>query len=99
MGGHAAVRGSLLEDVELARAAKRAGKLRFRYAPEAVSARMYRTAGDLVEGWSKNLAALFPNALAFSLWRAVESVVLLAGPVAALLTRSAVLAAIVLAAY
>jgi hypothetical protein len=36
--------------------------LRFRYAPEAVTARMYRSFGAMVEGWTKNLALLFGNA-------------------------------------
>ncbi len=63
IGGHAAVKGSVLEDVELASLVKRRKLgLRFRYAPEAVSARMYRSFGALVEGWTKNLALLFGNA-------------------------------------
>jgi glycosyltransferase involved in cell wall biosynthesis len=94
IGGHAAVRGSLLEDVELARAAKRVGRLRFRYAPEAVSTRMYRNTRDLVEGWTKNLAALFPNALPLAALRTLESAILIAGPVALLWTRWAALAAL-----
>ena len=63
IGGHAAVKGAVLEDVELASLVKR-GKLglRFRYAPEAVAARMYRSFGAMVEGWTKNLALLFGNA-------------------------------------
>jgi glycosyltransferase involved in cell wall biosynthesis len=86
IGGHAAVRGSLLEDVELARLAKRAGRLRFRYAPEAVATRMYRNPRDLVEGWTKNLAALFPHALPLAIGRALESLVLIGGPVALIWT-------------
>jgi hypothetical protein len=63
IGGHAAVQGSVLEDVELALLVKRRKLgLRFRYAPEAVSARMYRSFGAMVEGWTKNLALLFGNA-------------------------------------
>jgi glycosyltransferase involved in cell wall biosynthesis len=82
VGGHIAVRGSLLEDVELARRVKRIGRLRFRYAPDAVSARMYRSTRDLVEGWTKNLAALFPNALPLAALRALESAILIGGPLA-----------------
>jgi glycosyltransferase involved in cell wall biosynthesis len=63
IGGHAAVKGAVLEDVELARLVKRRKLgLRFRYAPEAVAARMYRSFGAMVEGWTKNLALLFGNA-------------------------------------
>jgi glycosyltransferase involved in cell wall biosynthesis len=63
IGGHAAVKGAVLEDVELASLVKRRKLgLRFRYAPEAVAARMYRTFGAMVEGWTKNLALLFGNA-------------------------------------
>jgi cellulose synthase/poly-beta-1,6-N-acetylglucosamine synthase-like glycosyltransferase len=62
VGGHAAVAGDLLEDVALARAVKQSGrKLRFRYAADAVRTRMYRSFAQLREGWSKNLALLFPN--------------------------------------
>ncbi len=62
IGGHAAVKGAVLEDVELASLVKRRKLgLRFRYAPEAVAARMYRSFGAMVEGWTKNLALLFGN--------------------------------------
>jgi glycosyltransferase involved in cell wall biosynthesis len=62
IGGHAAVAGEVLEDVALARAFKRAGyEIRFRYAPDAVRTRMYRNFSQLREGWTKNLALLFPN--------------------------------------
>lgn len=62
IGGHAAVANQILEDVALARAIKRSGrKLRFRYAADAVRTRMYRNFAQLREGWTKNLALLFPN--------------------------------------
>jgi glycosyltransferase involved in cell wall biosynthesis len=99
IGGHGAVSGSLLEDVELARAAKRVGRLRFRYAPEAVSTRMYRNTHDLVEGWTKNLAALFPKALPLALLRAVEAAVLIGGPVVLIRTPWALLSAFVYAEF
>ena len=61
VGGHAAVAGSILEDVALARLVKASGrKIRFRYAADAVRSRMYRSYGELQEGWTKNLALLFP---------------------------------------
>lgn len=59
--GHAAVASEILEDVALARLVKAAGyKLRFRYS-ESVRTRMYRSFAQLREGWTKNLALLFPN--------------------------------------
>jgi glycosyltransferase involved in cell wall biosynthesis len=62
VGGHAAVAGDILEDVALARAVKRsARKIRFRYAPDAVRTRMYRNYRQLRDGWTKNLALLFPG--------------------------------------
>jgi glycosyltransferase involved in cell wall biosynthesis len=62
VGGHAAVASNILEDVALARAVKTSGhKIRFRYAADAVRTRMYRNFRQLCEGWTKNLALLFPN--------------------------------------
>jgi hypothetical protein len=82
LGGHASVAGKVLEDVELAFIAKRRKLgLRFRYAPDAVSARMYRRFGAMVEGWTKNLALLFSNALMLALWRALDFVLLFGLPV------------------
>jgi len=62
VGGHAAIATSLLEDVALARAVKESGRrIRFRYAADAVRTRMYRNFRQLREGWTKNLALLFPR--------------------------------------
>ena len=63
VGGHQAVSSAVLEDVALARLLKRRNAIRLRYAPEAVSTRMYTGVGDMVEGWTKNLALLFGNPL------------------------------------
>lgn len=77
-GGHRGVGGSVLEDVELAWNIKRAKlPIRFRYAPDALSTRMYRGFGDMVEGWTKNLALLFPHALKLAAWRLLDIVLLL----------------------
>ena len=46
--------------------------LRFRYAEDAVATRMYRTTGAMMEGWTKNLALLFDNALATAVWRVLD---------------------------
>jgi len=62
VGGHAAVATEILEDVALARLFRDAGySIYFRYAADAVRARMYRNWQQLCEGWTKNLALLFPQ--------------------------------------
>jgi len=62
VGGHTAVAASVLEDVALARAVKASGRrIRFRYAADRVRTRMYRNYHQLRDGWTKNLALLFPN--------------------------------------
>jgi glycosyltransferase involved in cell wall biosynthesis len=82
IGGHPAVRDRVLEDVELAFLAKRRKVgLRFRYADDAVATRMYRSTRAMIEGWTKNLALLFNNALALSAWRALDIVLILGLPV------------------
>jgi glycosyltransferase involved in cell wall biosynthesis len=71
--GHRGVGRSVLEDVDLAFAVKRAGKgIWFRYAPDALSTRMYFGFKDMVEGWTKNLALLFPHALTLAAWRLLD---------------------------
>jgi len=83
VGGHRAVGRSVLEDVDLAFNIKRRGSpnggpsLRFRYAPDALSTRMYRGVADMVEGWTKNLALLFPHALTLAAWRLLDLLLLL----------------------
>ncbi|MGA8622116.1 MAG: glycosyltransferase [Candidatus Sulfotelmatobacter sp.] len=73
VGGHAAVATSLLDDVALARAIKRSGrKIFFRYGADAVHTRMYRRFSQLREGWTKNLALLFPSPLRLATLRAIE---------------------------
>src|SRR6185369_15679270 len=75
----------VLEDVELAFLAKRRKVgLRFRYAGDAVSTRMYRSTAAMMEGWTKNLALLFDNALALAVWRALDFFLLFGLPVLAL---------------
>lgn len=84
LGGHASVAGKVLEDVELAYLAKRRKLgLRFRYAADAVSTRMYRSFGALLEGWTKNLALLFNNALMLALWRALDFFLIFGLPILA----------------
>jgi glycosyltransferase involved in cell wall biosynthesis len=77
--GHAAIAGNLLEDVALARAVKRSGrKLFFRYGSDAVRTRMYRSFAQLREGWTKNLALLFPSPTRLAATRTLEFVLIVA---------------------
>jgi hypothetical protein len=59
VGGHAAVRGHVLEDVALARRVKQAG-VRLHFAPDdgMVRVRMYESFRAMWEGWTKNLCPL-----------------------------------------
>ncbi|HWZ46531.1 MAG TPA: glycosyltransferase family 2 protein [Candidatus Saccharimonadales bacterium] len=60
LGGHRAIAGKLLEDVELAKLFKCARRpIWFRYGAGLVRTRMYRDFHALCEGWTKNLALLF----------------------------------------
>ena len=83
VGGHRAVGRSVLEDVDLAWNVKRAAPrnqgrgIRLRYAPDALSTRMYTGVGDMFQGWTKNLALLFPNALTLAAARMIDFVLLL----------------------
>jgi len=62
IGGHAAVASEILEDVALARLFRNVGyRVYFRYGADAVRTRMYRNWKQLREGWTKNLALLFPH--------------------------------------
>ena len=56
MGGHAAVRGNLIEDVAIARRYRDAGRrLRFAWAPLLGRTRMYRDRHEMFEGLLKNV--------------------------------------------
>lgn len=84
VGGHAAVAASILEDVELARRVKQAGyRLQFRVS-DTVSTRMYRSFAAMWEGWTKNLALLFPRPTALAAERAREFAVIVLSFVLAL---------------
>lgn len=68
VGGHARIASDLLEDVALARLVKSSGrKIWFRYGGDAVRTRMYRSWPQMKEGWTKNLATLFPRPVLYSL--------------------------------
>jgi chlorobactene glucosyltransferase len=74
IGGHAAVRAEVLEDVRLARLVKRSGhRLVAALAPRCLSVRMYDDVRSLREGFAKNVYALLggsPAALVagFGVW-------------------------------
>ena len=81
----------MLEDVALAKNVKRssdgsgkARSIRFRYAPDALSARMYATLPEMLEGWTKNLAVLFPRPLYLAAWRVLDLVLFFGIPAFAL---------------
>ncbi len=59
-GGHAAVRGAVLEDIALARAIKRSGgRIALADGSKLATCRMYTSWRELVEGYSKSLWASF----------------------------------------
>jgi glycosyltransferase involved in cell wall biosynthesis len=73
VGGHHALGGTVLEDVALARSIKSSGRsIRFRYAPDALATRMYRSTAEMMEGWTKNLALLFPRPIYLAAWRVLD---------------------------
>lgn len=85
VGGHRAVGKDILEDVALAYNIKRGRRIiRFRYAPDALSTRMYSTTSEMIEGWTKNLALLFPKPIALALWRILDLLLFFGLPVLAL---------------
>ncbi|HSW30666.1 MAG TPA: glycosyltransferase family 2 protein [Longimicrobiales bacterium] len=56
LGGHAAVKHEVAEDLAMAQRVVRQGRrLSVRMAETAFATRMYRSLGELVAGWSKNL--------------------------------------------
>jgi len=84
IGGHKAVRSDIVEDLELARLAKQAHVgLRFRYAGDAVSTRMYRSFAAMCEGWKKNLALLFPDTLMRGLGKLFQAALIFGLPLLA----------------
>lgn len=56
MGGHEAIKGSVLDDVDLSRLAKSTGvPYRLYFAPGVFSCRMYSNLREIWNGWTKNL--------------------------------------------
>jgi len=80
-GGHGAVAGKVLEDVELAGVLKRRGaRIRLARGPEVFSTRMYTGLGALVQGWKKNLYLLVRSRLSRALGAALLALTLSLGP-------------------
>ncbi len=64
IGGHRSVKQEVVEDLQLARRVKRHGlRMRMYHGLSAVSCRMYKSEGELHEGFSKNFLAGFGNSL------------------------------------
>lgn len=60
IGGHAALRGEVVEDIALARAVKRAGfRMLLTSGVGALRCRMYRSPGEVLRGFSKTFFAAF----------------------------------------
>jgi glycosyltransferase involved in cell wall biosynthesis len=65
LGGHQAIRNEILEDVELAKRVKAAGrKLLFLPGAAWIQTRMYGTFREMWHGWTKNLFLLYGRSLA-----------------------------------
>jgi glycosyltransferase involved in cell wall biosynthesis len=81
VGGHAAVATAFLEDLELAKRAKKAGhKLCFRFS-DVLTTRMYRGFGKMWEGWTRSLRLLFPNPRRLALRQVLEFAVIVAAAI------------------
>lgn len=88
IGGHAAVRSDPVDDIALGRRIKAQGlRWRLAEATQDVHCRMYHNAGQVFEGFSKNLFAAFGNRLLpfFGVWLWLTVVFLL--PIGVLLAR------------
>ena len=72
-GGHTAVRGEILEDVELARRIKASGRIVFLPGAAWVTTRMYRRFGEMWNGWTKNLFLLYGGDIGRLLKEAIET--------------------------
>jgi glycosyltransferase involved in cell wall biosynthesis len=84
VGGHRTVGREVLEDVALAKVFKRSKRaIRFRYASDALSTRMYRSNEAMIEGWTKNLALLFSAPIPMALLRLLDVLLLVLIPVIA----------------
>jgi glycosyltransferase involved in cell wall biosynthesis len=89
LGGHASVAHNILEDVELARIFKVSNHgIWFRFGHGMVRTRMYRSFRAMCEGWTKNLALLFPKLVGLAALRGIEFLVITTSLAAGLLLVS-----------
>lgn len=87
VGGHAAVRDSVLEDMSLAQRAKRLGlKLRLADGTGTTRTRMYRSSGEVWRGFSKNAYALLGGSARLAIAFTVLLLALYVVPVVVLVT-------------
>ena len=87
VGGHAAVRDSVLEDMGLAQRAKRLGlKLRLADGTGTTRTRMYRSSGEVWRGFSKNAYALLGGSARLAVAFTVLLLALYVVPVVVLVT-------------
>jgi len=87
VGGHAAVRDSVLEDMGLAQRAKRLGlKLRLADGTGTTRTRMYRSPGEVWRGFSKNAYALLGGSVRLAVAFTVLLLALYVVPVVVLVT-------------
>lgn len=76
-GGHAAVHGSVLEDVDLARLVKSRGyRLRIVGAPDLLRVRMYTSLSEIAEGLRKNAWAGYDAGGLRSIWGGIRQILL-----------------------
>ncbi len=78
-GGHEAVRGAVVEDQALAQLVKREGHVLSIRSDEDFATRMYRSLGEIVRGWSKNIVHGGRASLPSHLRRVMLPAVLLGG--------------------
>jgi chlorobactene glucosyltransferase len=82
IGGHASVKGHILEDVLIAQTCKAAGlRIIFVDGLEQVRCRMYHSFNDVWRGFSKNLFAFYNYSLPFALFAVLFNLLLYAFPV------------------
>jgi hypothetical protein len=94
IGGHEAVRASILEDTELGRCAKAAGyRLEAAAAPDLIEARMYSGWRSLAEGLGKNAIAGYRSGGARSAWVGMRQALVAFLPLYLLLAGALLLAA------
>lgn len=90
VGGHAAMRESVIDDVRLAMAVKRGGfRCRVARAEDRVRVRMYRGFREVVDGFTKNASFVFAGAFGFAFLAGTALTVTAAlAPIAALLAAA-----------